>query len=184
MRFEEKEDVSIYVGIPNKIFVYFLLYNGEVVYVGQTKNGLSRPFSHKNKIFDEVKIIYCNEEDLDAIEKKYILKYSGKYNKELSYMVSYTMTRVRNSLEKNLDITIHLTDIKKIIKFLKIKLKIDSTIQKIVISSDDYLKLRDFIKIVLFNREIQNNQKCNNGYWLQVNEKEMIKALEVFDNES
>lgn len=84
MMFDEKFDYGTYVkpGIKSKIFVYFLLQDEDVVYVGQTTSGIIRPISHLNdKVFNFIKIIYCERENLGKMEHKYILKYNPLYNK-------------------------------------------------------------------------------------------------------
>ena len=55
-----------------KTFIYFLCKDKEVIYVGQTKQGLYRPFSHTDKDFDEIMIYNCEEKELDNIENEYI----------------------------------------------------------------------------------------------------------------
>ena len=54
------EDESMVTTIPKcaSNCVYFLLKDNEVVYVGQTAQGIVRLFSHRDKDFDEIKIIY------------------------------------------------------------------------------------------------------------------------------
>jgi len=76
-------------GMLENSFVYFLCLGNEVVYVGQTKSGLYRLFSHRNKEYNCVKILPCAESQLDDLEKFYIRKYKPKYNimyNELSYI--------------------------------------------------------------------------------------------------
>lgn len=83
MKFSETANAKTLnvVGFP-EVFIYYLLKNEEVVYVGQTTQGLSRPFSHiHDKDFDEVKIIGCKNDDLNSKEAKAITKYKPKYNK-------------------------------------------------------------------------------------------------------
>lgn len=62
------------------IFIYFLCAGDEVVYVGQTRVGLYRPFSHRDKEYNRVKILPCEETQLDYLEEYYIKKYKPKYN--------------------------------------------------------------------------------------------------------
>lgn len=69
-------------------FIYFLIKDKNLVYVGKSNNNiLSRINSHiKDKEFDSAyyKAI-SSEELLDEYEKKYILKYKPKHNKILFY---------------------------------------------------------------------------------------------------
>lgn len=67
-------------------FIYFLLKNNKVVYVGQSNNNvLSRISSHlKDKDFDEVYYkSFSVENVMDEYEKKFIMKYRPKFNKEV-----------------------------------------------------------------------------------------------------
>lgn len=100
MRFEE-DNVAITLTVPShyqNTFIYFLIKGDIVVYVGQTKIGLTRPFQHTNKDYDTVKIIYCNEEELDMMENNYIAKYKPKYNKNISQLVLVTLPRLKNEM--------------------------------------------------------------------------------------
>lgn len=74
--YEKFEDVPL-------IFIYFLIKNKEVVYVGQTTQGYSRIQAHTDKNFDSVYFIRCDEYDLDELESKYVIKYKPIYNKAL-----------------------------------------------------------------------------------------------------
>ena len=97
MKFVEK-DISV-KSYPNSqnCLIYFLLDGGAVVYVGQTKQGLTRPFSHnKDKDFDEVKVIDCNADDLDYTEDCYIQKYQPRYNTRANGVYRWSLERARN----------------------------------------------------------------------------------------
>ena len=64
--------------------VYFLIFNREIVYVGQSKNCLSRIQNHindKNKIFDQYTVVYTDLKNLDFLESWYIHQFNPKYNK-------------------------------------------------------------------------------------------------------
>ena len=96
MKFEEKNSITI--KDYGKCFVYFLVFENEVVYVGQTAHGISRPLSHKDKVFDEIKIIPCYEEDLNVLEDYYIVKYKPKYNVLINEY--YTFKQARREIGK------------------------------------------------------------------------------------
>lgn len=67
-------------------FIYFLIKDNKVVYVGQSnKNVLDRISSHlKDKVFDEVYYkSFSVENVMDTYEKKFIMKYRPKFNKEV-----------------------------------------------------------------------------------------------------
>ena len=96
MRFEEADKSINVTNIPTT-FVYFLLKHNEVVYVGQTKKGMSRPLVHKyDKDFDEIYIMPCDEEMLDLVESEYIVKYSPLYNKTIKSGGYYLLRRARD----------------------------------------------------------------------------------------
>lgn len=62
-------------------FIYFLMQGKEIVYVGQTKMGLSRVLFHcNNKVFDSYTMVQCKEEELNDREAYYIHIFEPKYN--------------------------------------------------------------------------------------------------------
>ena len=70
-------------GIQNAI--YFLINNDEVIYVGQTKNGLKRILQHGDKFFNKYSFIEKPIEALDYWEDYYIMKYQPKYNNSYNH---------------------------------------------------------------------------------------------------
>lgn len=114
MKFEESDKAKILQA--EKCIIYFLIDGNEVVYVGQSKHGLQRPFSHTDKDFTQVAYMTCEEKMLDYMETKYIRKYNPKYNKSMGNF-DYSMYRIRKFIRENTsfkDITV--TDIKRIVK--------------------------------------------------------------------
>lgn len=79
--FNEKN--AKYFDLSNEIYyVYFLLKDGNVVYVGQTDNILNRIKSHqKNKDFNNVAYIITTKDKVNYLENYYIMKYEPFYNK-------------------------------------------------------------------------------------------------------
>ena len=68
---------------PRICGVYFLLYRGQVVYVGQSKDVVGRINRHVDehlKDFDRVLYIPCPSELLDYYEKRLIVALRPKYN--------------------------------------------------------------------------------------------------------
>jgi len=123
-----------------RFLIYFLLKGNEVVYVGQTKRGILRPFSHNDKVFDTIKILHCNEEDLCVLEDRYIDKYKPKYNKTINLASNYPLKKARNLIRGftgNADFSV--TDLKLIIKKLDVK--------TVVVDCNVYIKQSDFEKI-------------------------------------
>ncbi len=142
-----EEDCEKFITIPKYLncFVYFLIKENEVVYVGKTLQGIKRPFEHKDKDFDEVKIMYCKENELDYFEDKYIIKYKPLYNKQVNYKYNYSFSMIKRLIRKNTDLkNFSLIDLKKLIRILNIKIskqyKIDT------ISCNDYEKILNYIK--------------------------------------
>jgi hypothetical protein len=66
-------------------YIYFLLNNNKVVYVGQTKSNMTnRIQSHKlTKDFDRCIFMDCPISKLDSIEHYFIMKLMPKHNKVL-----------------------------------------------------------------------------------------------------
>lgn len=99
MRFEELNCIHINRTELPQYFIYFLVDNEEVVYVGQTKNGITRPFEHcKNKKFDAVYLLPVAEKDLDQLEGIYILKYAPKYNGKINNTHCYPYSKIKTIL--------------------------------------------------------------------------------------
>ena len=118
MQFNESESIYISMPIIPDIFIYFLLdENNEVVYVGQTTNGLQRPYSHIiNKEFNRVIIIPCDINELDEFENKYILKYRPKYNKILNFECMISLKHALKIYNKDFHCKVQC---KKFIKMLQ-----------------------------------------------------------------
>lgn len=65
-------------------WIYFLVKEECVVYVGQTNSLRSRINRHKKEIdFDEYRYLEVIKDELDYFEQQYILKYRPKYNKNI-----------------------------------------------------------------------------------------------------
>lgn len=100
MRFEEEGCEK--VDFDRECFVYFLLRDGEVVYVGQTTIGLSRIRQHKDKVFDEVYVLRCDKHELDELEGAYIIKYNQVYNRKLNEGAYMSMAALKSGVRKDL----------------------------------------------------------------------------------
>ena len=123
MKFEEKEDVTLEK--YKNVFIYFLLKDDEVVYVGQTRKGTIRPFSHEEIQYDTAKLIYCEIDELDKLEDMYIKKYKPINNKACNYAMNYSLNRARNVIRDRInDYMYNLRDLKAVIKELDIKVTI------------------------------------------------------------
>lgn len=120
MIFEEgyNYEQEINYDLRSDVFVYFLLYEEDVVYVGQTTAGIQRPLNHiKDKNFNKIKIIYCSIEELGELEQKFIIKYNPIYNK------------AKHLMQRNRDInTIYKTVEKEVI--VEVELKNDKNINR------------------------------------------------------
>lgn len=124
-------------------FIYFLLQNDEVVYVGQTSKGTQRPFSHKDKDFNRVMILYCEKCELDEKEDYYIKKYSPAYNKLLNTEMNYSLSKAKRELKQTFDENFNLTRLKKIISRLNINLFEFNSI--LYMTADDYFKIFNYM---------------------------------------
>ena len=154
MKFCEDEKSIITVPKYENCFVYFLLKNNEVVYIGQTKNGITRPLSHKNKDFDTIKIKYCDEKELDITEDEYIKKYKPIYNKQLNYAINWGLERVRNKVREYAEIPNYtIPRLRKLLNELKIVTQKDKYTGKEVITYDEY------VSIIKYIQEVKNNAR-------------------------
>lgn len=139
MKFCEKGKQFITVPKYQNCFVYFLLKDNEVIYVGQTKHGLARPLSHRDKDFDEIKILYCDATNLDILEDTYIQKYQPTYNKQNNYAIRWGLLRVRNRIRENTGFSNYtVPKLKRLLKELNINAKTDIYTGKQTISFDEY----------------------------------------------
>lgn len=81
MKFEEPCNIHYLLSDISFSGIYFLVDAGEVVYVGQTSEGIKRISCHiKDKKFEEVFIIPTPQDRLDDVEWDFIYKYQPKYN--------------------------------------------------------------------------------------------------------
>lgn len=160
MRFEDFDFDNCHVLYKRQLFtdyIYFLIKNEEVVYVGQTSKGLCRIYQHlDNKDFDKIYLLWVKDKnELNKLELFYILKYKPFYNK--SYKVANTMVslkKVRNYLRDILrKDSLTVVDVRKILNQYKIKIfkneKINESIYK-----DDFSKLQ-----LLIERDYKNGSK-------------------------
>ncbi len=145
MRFEESNTMDI-TNLPTS-FIYFLVSDGEVVYVGQTRNGTARPFMHKyDKELDKVYILTCEPEMLDDAEDKYIMKYKPKHNHLLNSNLYYSLSRTRNYIREQCGTR----------EYSKWDLKRDCStlgITRIVFNNIMYLHVNDVNRILKLHKE-------------------------------
>lgn len=119
MKFDETGNILTFSHC-DKCFIYFLLQGDEVVYVGQTTTGLSRPFAHQDKEFDYIKALPFPHEKLDEAEDYYISKYKPIYNKMRNYNIIFTLKRVKTIIKNKYNPKFNLWALKKILAELKI----------------------------------------------------------------
>lgn len=82
IRYKEKQYYKQYQDEMNRYFVYRLIKNEEIIYVGRTKSFVKRMQSHKlNKEFDRVEILtFDNPIDMQISELYFISKYKPILN--------------------------------------------------------------------------------------------------------
>jgi hypothetical protein len=138
MRFSETgNNIKTVPNITDSL-IYFLLDDDEVVYVGQTRQGLRRPFQHFDKKFTEVKVFSCPPQELDYWEDCYIQKYDPFYNIQSNYKIRWGLYRVRKQIRKCKFPKYTLWDLRDVMKKLKITPKRDVHNGKETISFDEY----------------------------------------------
>lgn len=76
-------ETAIPTGIPTG--VYFLIAEGRITYVGQTKDVFARVSKHRRdgKVFDAYNFIPCDAADLDRLESMYIAALLPHQNSKL-----------------------------------------------------------------------------------------------------
>lgn len=132
-------------------FIYFLLKDGDVVYVGQTKAGISRLSAHGDKDYDEIYVMYCDDSELDCLEDKYITKYRPKYNKQPNYYMNISLKRAKDMAREEFnDKSISLWTIKRAIR--------EIGIQPTLIDSSPYIK-RDEYELIIDWIEAGNDRR-------------------------
>jgi len=148
MKFEEQNVIKI----PNykNSLIYFFVKENEVVYVGQTRNNIGRPLSHKDKDYDTIYIKYCEVDELDSLEDKYIIKYRPKYNKECNGTIRYGLRKVKQKIIKELKIrNFNFDDLKQIINQLNIK--------TVVLNGIEFISIFEYYDILNYMKGKQKN---------------------------
>ncbi len=90
-------------------FIYHLICNGDVVYVGQTKSQggvFTRASTHtaSGKVFDSIESYSVHDVDIDEQETNDIMKLNPKYNKIISSSKNYikkqsAMDKISNAIK-------------------------------------------------------------------------------------
>jgi hypothetical protein len=145
VKFDEKGDVYTFVRCSNCL-VYFLLQDDEVVYVGQTSVGLSRPFSHNDKKFNLVKVLPCSIDKLNETEDFYIEKYKPKYNKCRNYSAVYSLNKVKTLIREYYYSKFNVWDLRKILNKLDISPFRDEYTNGYYITIEQYHTIEKYIK--------------------------------------
>ena len=125
--------------------IYFLLDKDEVVYVGQSKVGMCRPYQHLEIKFDKISVMVCKEKELDFLESKYIIKYKPRYNKSVPNNFSYSYNNAVKMIRKNTLLSdFSLWDLKRMVRKLKISTDVFNGIS--YIRKNDFEKILEFLK--------------------------------------
>lgn len=84
----------------NALGIYFLIKNEKVVYVGQSKNVLTRISFHKDKNFDSYAFLPCEEHEMDIIESLYIHLLQPEQNGTSVHGVIFSPMTLEQMLKK------------------------------------------------------------------------------------
>jgi len=97
--------------IKNNYYIYALISNNEIVYIGQTSTLAMRLGQHisSNKVFDSWSVIedlgsFINESDLNIKELQYIYTFKPKYNsqsKSLNFNKNKKNFLIKNIIKKS-----------------------------------------------------------------------------------
>ena len=147
MRFSETGSNIKTVPNTNDSLIYFLIDGDEVVYVGQTRHGLRRPFQHFDKKFTEVKFFYCPSNELDYWEDCYIQKYQPIYNKQCNYKMRWGLYRIRNQIRKYKFPKYTMWDLRTVLKDLMIVPQRDLYNNKETVSFNEYKRIMQYLDI-------------------------------------
>lgn len=131
--------------------IYFLTKDNDVVYVGQTTRGATRPYEHTDKDYDKIYMKYCEKKDLDRLEDAYILKYRPIYNKACNNAIRYGLKKTLERIRKELKIKLDLCDLEEIIKKLNIETTQTSDYQTITIFQ--FYDILNYLKGEIDDRE-------------------------------
>jgi len=154
MNIEESFDFEFKIEKENKVFIYFLFNNESLVYIGKTINGFSRPFSHYDKIFNKIKVIFCKKDELDLLETKYICKYKPQYNRAIYEYIS--LENIKEKKLKPMRIKTTCSELSKLMKELDIEIL--NYNGKCVIKKEFLYKIIEYA-----NNFIKNNKQKNYG---------------------
>jgi predicted GIY-YIG superfamily endonuclease len=168
------DEIELTINVPDtpKTFIYFLLQDDEVVYVGQTRQGLTRPFQHNDKEFNVVKIMPCDREKLDITENYYINKYKPKYNKTMAIANEYTLERARNEIRKLFNCNDYtIRDLKQHLKVLNIR--------PFIRNKDICIDVEDMNALINFIKENIDIKPIKNIFRIFINDNESFKPDEL-----
>lgn len=89
-----KKVINLSESVRNCYLIYFLINDGEIVYVGQSNQVTKRLIAHtkSNKIFDSISAIAVSPEDANDVEAKCIVKFNPVYNLNLPKCNIYKST--------------------------------------------------------------------------------------------
>jgi hypothetical protein len=146
MKFEEKGDFLTFVKC-NSCFVYFLLQDDEVVYVGQTTAGLTRPFSHHDKEYNFIKVMPCRYEELDETEDYYISKYKPIYNRSRNHNVIFSLQRIKRIIREQFNMpNFNLHALKQVLRELDINPFLDEYTNTASVNIEQYNEIMHYIE--------------------------------------
>lgn len=116
----EFKTYEIPAGIQNAIYILF--NNDNIVYVGQTTNGVRRILQHGDKIFNKFAFIEKPLEELEYWEDYYIMKYQPKYNNSYNHN-RLSINSAYNQLKKYMKECVNIIEFPEYIKKKNIEIK-------------------------------------------------------------
>jgi len=138
---DKQEVLQSKFSINKECLIYFLINENEIVYVGQTKQGMSRVFQHFNtKEYDSYSVCKCKQEELNELEAYYIIKFNPYYNSDVL---------PQNNMYKS------IPSIKKQYRINALALKKIAKLNNLQMVFNNYYRLDNFI--LAFNKAKENN---------------------------
>lgn len=131
--------------VPRERFVYFLILENAVQYIGKTKNLNQRLVHHMHWIeYDRVLCIECDEEVVDGVERYWISKLEPPRNAEYT---SRSGVKIRND-ERDHEIVAHGESVSTSVAFLNVPVSVKRSLFFNGITTAEELLATSYMKLL------------------------------------
>lgn len=144
IKLKDKEEIikNSIICDTNTVGVYFLIDGDEIVFIGNTTQGLKQAYYHKKiKVFDRIYFQSCEHYKLDALLSEYLIKFNPKYNNTI-YLNYISIPKIKALLSAS-----GIQVDKRIIKQTILNLNIDVYTYncQVYISKKDFSIIKEYI---------------------------------------